>query len=136
MDLIKEIMSKSDRHNIDLESMENVIEHFRESAILHKESSWNGDYKKANKAHDEIIGVLKYLYIHNNLDELYPLLKDPSLYVREWAATYLLPKYEKEAIATLKEIDSFEANIVLEEWKKGSLDLSLVYGHSDLKSKN
>jgi hypothetical protein len=47
--------------------------------------------------------------------------------VRAWAASYLLPLYEKESIRVLKEIvnmktfGSLDAEMTIKEWKNGNL---------------
>jgi hypothetical protein len=119
------------RTSIRLKNTESAIKLFRESAIIHEESTQEGNYKIGNKAHDKIIEALRYLFINNKMNELLPLLDDSSNGVKVWAATYLLPMYEDKAINTLKTINSFTANIVLDEWNKGCLILSLVYGYSE-----
>lgn len=49
--------------------------------------------------------------------------------IRLWAATYLLPVFEKDSLRVLKEISalngiiSFIAKNTISEWEKGNLEL-------------
>ena len=107
------------------------ISKYIENAINHGEATNKGDHKKANKCYEKLIEA--YLQIRNSgenwIDEFIELLLHENDSVKCWSATHLLKYREQEAIKTLKELNtgkgitSFDAEMVLEEWKKGNLKL-------------
>ena len=102
---------------------------FEEAAIKHAEATEQGDYKTANKSYALIIKAINFLKEHNELTVLLTFLNHTSAGVRSWAATYLLPIKENEAIKVLEDlvkrtdIHSLDAEATLSEWRKGNLKL-------------
>lgn len=88
-----------------------------------------GKYKLGNKAHDTLRTSIKFINQQGETLKLLSLLKHTNKAVRVWAATFLLPICEKEAIQTLADI-SYEPGLIgvgaettLKEWHKGNLRL-------------
>lgn len=108
-----------------------ALDLFYENAKKQALATENGDYKNGNENVDKIRQAIIYLKETNSLSDLFDFLKNNSVGVRLWTATYLLPIYEKECIKVLEDIingnkdsiHSFDAEMVLSEWKKGSLNL-------------
>lgn len=102
---------------------------FQEAAINHAEATMQGNYKACNKNYALIVEAVSFLKKKNEIKALLELLKHSSAGVRSWAATYLLPVFEKEAIEALNElvkrndIHALDAETTLSEWKKGNLKL-------------
>lgn len=102
---------------------------FEEAAIKHAEATKKSDYKTGNKNYNKEIKALSFLKEHEGIDELLKYLDHDNIGVRTAAATYLLPKHEKEGIRVLEDIAkgsgilSFNAEMTLKEWRKGNLKL-------------
>lgn len=102
---------------------------FEEAATNHAEATKQGDYKTGNKNYDKVIKAVSYLKEQNSLDALLQYLNHTIVGVRVAAATFLLPKYEKEGVKVLEEVSkssdffSFIAETTLSEWQKGNLKL-------------
>ena len=107
--------------------VDNALEYFREAAAIHGEATESGNYKLGNKNYDLIVKSIDYLIKESAIDHLLKFLDDPNISVRVWAAAYLLPIYEKEALNTLLSIMqgngiiAGNAQITIQEWKKGNL---------------
>lgn len=114
---------------INLNDTKSALALFKEAAIKHSEATENGDSKLANKNYSAIINAVSFLKEHNKLQNLNEFLNYPLIGVRIWAATYLLPINEKEAVAVLEELSrrtdifSLDAKTTLNEWRKGNLKL-------------
>ena len=71
----------------------------------------------------------RYLKETNSIKQLSKLLDSESVGVRIWAATYLLPIFERNAmqilqsIASGNNIHSLTAKMTIDEWEKGTLIL-------------
>lgn len=109
---------------------ESAIGTIVDSAQKHSIASENGDFKTANKNYDLIKKAVEYLRKHNGIDELKGLLTHTEISVKIAASSYLLKHFEREAVKVLEEIanksiphKSFDAKMILQEWKKGNLDL-------------
>lgn len=81
-----------------------------------------------NKSHKNIINAIKYISAEHKYEILEPLLEDNNLSVRIWAAYALLHVNTPKAVKALKEIvktDSgimgFNAEMTLDEFKKGNI---------------
>lgn len=102
---------------------------FEEAAIKHAEATLNGDFKSGNKLYAILVKAIKFLKDENELTALLTFLNHNSAGVRSWAATYLLPVKEKEAVITLEDlvkradIHSLDAETTLNEWRNGNLKL-------------
>nr|WP_319494968.1 hypothetical protein [uncultured Desulfobacter sp.] len=89
-----------------------------------------GDSIIANKAHDKISTLLSGLTDDEKSIRLPHLCNHENEAVRLWSATYLLGLNEKLALATISSIINQEsllglvAEIVLDQWKTGTLILS------------
>jgi Domain of unknown function (DUF2019) len=112
-----------------LENIADALTEFEIAANQHGEATEQGNYKEANKNYGKIAKVITFLKEQNSINELLPLIEHPSLGVRLWASTYLLPVKKEEAIRELKNIIrggsfcAFTAETTLSEWKKGNLNL-------------
>ena len=106
-----------------------ALEKFEEAAAKHAEATEQGDYRTANKCYAVIAKAMLFLKEQNELQQLSVLLNHGSVGVCGWAATYLLPIKEREAIQVLEQIaggagiHSFTAKTTLSEWQKGNLKL-------------
>jgi hypothetical protein len=102
---------------------------FEEAATKHAEATEQGDYKTANKNYAIIVKVVTFLKEHDEIQKLSELLSHSSDGVKGWAATYLLPLKEREAMKALGEIakgsgiHSLTAETTISEWEKGNLKL-------------
>jgi hypothetical protein len=111
-----------------IEDIQTALEFFQEAATNQAEATEQGDYKTANKNYNKIIKVIAFLKNKNAINTLSKLLSNPSIGVRLWAASYLLPINETESIKTLTEIantesiHSLSAETTLKEWLKGNLE--------------
>ena len=111
-----------------IKNLEEALICFKENAIIHGEYTQNGDYKRGNKSHKNIINANKYISAEHKYEILEPLLEDNNLSVRIWAAYALLHVNTPKAVKALKEIvknDSgimgFNAEMTLDEFKKGNI---------------
>ena len=110
-----------------IKNVNNALECFRESAVIHCEATESGNYKLGNKNYDIVVKAIDYLIKDKAIDQLLQFLNDPNMSVRGCAATYLLPIYEKEALSTLnyiaqsKGIIAGNARTTIQEWEKGNL---------------
>ncbi len=102
---------------------------FEKSAINHFNATEIGDYKTANSNYNTIQSVVIFLKTQSSLELLSEFFFHPSNGVKLWAATYLLPIFEKESCEILKTIAlgsgliSLSAKTTLAEWKKGNLKI-------------
>jgi major membrane immunogen (membrane-anchored lipoprotein) len=111
-------------------NVESAIQTIIESSQIHAEESTNGNYKTANKNFDLIQKAVNFLRENNAIEKLKELLLYDNIDVKISAATYLLKHNEPEAVAVLQEIalksnpfQSFNAEMILQEWKKGNITL-------------
>jgi len=109
-----------------------VAETYRDAAERHGIHTLDGDSRKGNVAHDDLMSALSDLRKLDDQGEaiLTQLADDPDDSVATWASTHLLPLRERLAIAKLKRVASstgiiaFGAKMVLQEWKAGRLKIS------------
>ena len=102
-----------------------------ENAQLHDKASEEGDYKRANPAHDAVIDAYRQLRSAGDegANALQGLMDHENASVRCWASTHCLPLCEDKAITTLRAIAegsgvvALDAEMVLSEWNKGTLKL-------------
>jgi hypothetical protein len=111
-----------------MESIEEALAIFEESAIIQGQTQETGDYKKGNKYHKLEMQCVVYLYEHGHLADLEKFLNHKNVYVRADAAFMLLPISEKRSKAILKEIVKKEhgiqrllSEIELKEWENGEV---------------
>jgi hypothetical protein len=113
-----------------INNIDSAIDIIIDSANKHAIASEMGDYKTANKNFDLIQKAVIYLRNNNGINKLEELLYHENVSVQLAAASYLLIHDEKKAIAVLENIvkqniphKSFDAEMVLSEWRKGNLRL-------------
>lgn len=113
-----------------INSIEKAIEIIIDSASKHSLASEIGDYRLANKNFDLIRKAVHYLRENNRVDRLEELLDYEDINVRLAVASYFLAHNRAKAISVLENIisleiphKSFEAELVLEEFKKGNITL-------------
>lgn len=102
---------------------------YRIHAKNHGTATQQGDYKLANKSHDELLKIKKRLYAfgEDGVAVLLRLLYDEDDAISCWAATHLLPIKPDEAMCVLSALSqkrgiiAFDAKMVLCEWKAGRL---------------
>ena len=74
-----------------ISNVDDAIEKFKIAANDNYECSYNGNYRKSNRAYDDLIQIEKYLFENNALDLLKQLYEDPNLWVRLAAAIVMAP---------------------------------------------
>ena len=110
-----------------IKDIDEALSLFEKAAIEQGEASKLGKNKTANRNYDKIKNVVMYLKNNESLNRLSVFYVHPNVSVRIWAASYLLPLYEKESIKVLKEIakmkffGSLDAQMTIREWKNGNL---------------
>ena len=110
-----------------METITKMINAFEQAASKYSEATEVGNARVANRNFDKVEKIVLYLKENNSLDELRMFLNHDVIGVRMLAASYLLPKYEKEASSILEEISNqkgmipFIAEMTLKEWRKGNL---------------
>jgi len=104
-----------------------LVEQYAACAKRHGQATQLGDSRSANAAHDGLCEVFKKLKGSGELGCLEPLLQDPDVHVRCWAATHYLSVDKRKAAKALKAlckgrgIAAFNAQTVLAEWRAGRL---------------
>ena len=88
----------------EIQSVEEALRTIEESAIIRGAAIMKGDAKKGNKYVPILNKALVYLYEHDSLAALKPLLSHSDFNVREYAAYALLPLFEDECRKVLLEI--------------------------------
>lgn len=112
-----------------IRDIETALLNFEEAAKKQAEATDQGDFKTGNKNYAEIVKAITFLKEHDSMDKLSALLSHSYVGVRLWAASFLLPFIETEALRVLKEISSgsgihsLTAETTLSEWEKGTLKL-------------
>jgi hypothetical protein len=111
-------------------SIESAINTIIDASQKHSYATEIGDYKTANKNYDIIQKAVIYLRANDGVYKLRELLTHSQVSVRVAAASFLLKHFEQEAIGVLEEIasksiphQSFNAQMVLQEWRNGNLAL-------------
>ena len=109
-----------------------VVARYVAAVEAHTNASASGDYRAANRAHDEIVKVYWRIRFSGNLDEvLSPLLRHDNPAVVLWAGTQLLCTGNALALRALEDVarrtDTHQAayaRLALEEWRAGRLELA------------
>lgn len=107
------------------------VDGYRSYAEKHGVATNEGDYKVANKSHDKLLKALKKIrsFGEEGSLALLSLTDDDNDSVRCWAATHSLTFNEEKAEKTLQDLTlkggpiSFNAEMVLDEWRKGTLEI-------------
>ena len=100
------------------------------AAIVHGAATEEGDYKRGNPAHDEVLAALREIREagEEGKQALLELVKHENASVRCWAGTHLLKVAARPAMKVLRSLAkgtglvAMNAGIVLEEWRKGTLE--------------
>ena len=115
---------------IEEEQLESLVHRYTEAAKAHGQATENGDYEKANEAHDVIASAYRELR-RRGLDAQRALLalldhSDPG--VRSWSAAHALEFSPAEGERVLsrmenipKSLVSFSAKMTLRQWREGKL---------------
>jgi hypothetical protein len=107
---------------------EQLLKEYCDAAVVHRQASKAGKYKKANPAAELIASIVRELRSRGPAAhaELLELLNDERVEVRGWAAGHCLEiapqRAEKvlESIATgPKSLEEFSAQMILREWRAG-----------------
>jgi len=114
-----------------IQSVDEAVSVFEESSIIRGTATMNGDAKTNNKYVPVQNRALVYLYEHDSLAALHPLLTHSDFNVRLYAAYALLPLFEDECRKELLEIangdsriyeiQGFDAKMILMMWDIGEL---------------
>lgn len=114
-----------------IRSIEEAVSVYEESSIIMGTATMNGDAKTNNKYVPVQNRALVYLYEHDSLAALHPLLSHSNFNVRLYAAYALLPLFEDECRKELLEIangdcriyeiQGFNAEMTLMLWDIGEL---------------
>ena len=106
-----------------------VLQSFEEAAYKHSQATKCGDYKSANACFLIIARCAGFLKDNSKTILLANLLGHQDEGVQTWAATYLLPVLEQQALHSLNEIarsagiQSVDAAMAIKEWNAGRLML-------------
>lgn len=113
-----------------LNNLDSAINIIIESSQKHAQATETGDYKTANKNYYLIKKGVTYLRENDGIEKLKELLTYNETSVKVWVASYLLKHDEHLAVTVLEEIasksiphQSFDAKMVLQEWRKGNLNI-------------
>lgn len=110
-----------------IKSVETALSSFKIAATNQVTATETGDYKKGNKAFEQIIQIIKYLKDCGSLRELETLLFDSNVGIKMFAAYGLLQEFPKIAVPILEEIakrddiHSLTASTTLEQWAQKNL---------------
>ncbi len=108
--------------------LEEAFEIFKKNAIEHGKCTMSGDYKRGNKCYKNIMDAIKYIAEKEEYGGFKTMLEDADSSLLIWAAYALLHVDTKDAVKTLKKVIknedgvmAFNAEITLEEFKKGNI---------------
>ena len=107
-----------------ISNVDDAIEKFKMAAIDNRVCAYNGNYRKANRAYDNLMQIKKYLLENNALDLLKQLYEDSNLWVRLAAAIAMAPFDDENAFNIVKKMTdgeglySFSAKRTLLNWDK------------------
>ena len=108
-----------------IKNVDDAIEKFKMAAIDNRVCAYNGNYRKANRAYDNLMQIKKYLLENNAIESLKTFYESSDLYLRLSAAVYLAPLDSENCYKIIKEImdadegwASFDAKYTLKEWSK------------------
>lgn len=112
---------------IKMDDLMDTITKYRNAAIAHGEASETGDWKTVNKNYDIVSEC--YAKLKSSAEgrkKIIELMDDLNKYAQLWAATHSLPLDHRaqEKLSLLSKepgILGFNAEMTLEEWRKGNL---------------
>ncbi|MBK1814898.1 hypothetical protein JIN84_04680 [Luteolibacter yonseiensis] len=104
---------------------------YRMHATAHGKATMTGDYKAANRSHDELVALVPVMrsFGEAGTAALRELTEDADEAVVCWSATHLLASDEGKALGALEPLArkpgpiGFNAKMVIQQWKKGELPL-------------
>lgn len=106
-----------------INSIDEALELFKITANDNMVYAGKGDYKKANKAHDDIDKIVEFLIMSDALELLKQFYEDENLWVRLTAACTLAPIDEYKAMIVIfsikvmnKDPYSFAASCAISNW--------------------
>jgi hypothetical protein len=109
-------------------SQEEALKLFEENSIKQAQTLETGNFKLGNECFDNKIKCLSYLYKTNGMGMLEQLLSHENVGVRESASYAYLsvcPQKGEEVLSEIANgnygIHSFNAEMILKEWKKREL---------------
>lgn len=103
-----------------------LVEKFHAACLEHAQATLNANYKMANKNYYKLKSTFGEITKIGEINLLLPSLHSIHPGIRIWAATFLLKQYTEAALPVLKELSTredligFDAQIVLQEWEKGT----------------
>jgi len=111
--------------------LDTLIAVYKENASKHGQAIKEGDYQLANDSHDLLINALREIreYGEKGAIALASMIQDNDDSVKCWAATHSLNYDQDKAERTLSDLSeksgpiAFNAEMVLSEWKKGTLEI-------------
>ena len=114
-----------------MDDIDAIVRDYVTNAEVHDVASEQGDHKGANAAHDAVVEAYRQLRAvgDEGTRRLQELMEHRNDSVRCWAATHCLPIAEDKAESVLSGLAkgtgavSFAAAMVLEEWRKGTLEI-------------
>ena len=107
-----------------IKNVEDALILFESNVDIIHECSKSGNYRKGNRAYDDLIQIEKYLFENNALDLLKQLYDDSNLWVRLAAAIAMAPFDDENAFNIVKKMTdgeglySFSAKRTLLNWDK------------------
>ena len=111
-----------------IKSVEEALRIFEENVRKQAETLETGEYRKGNRCFTKYMRSIAYLYEHQALQRLTPLLSSENVGIRCVAAYALLPITEKVSRQVLKEIEmgnygfiSINAKYTLIQWDEGKI---------------
>jgi len=114
-----------------MRDIDDIKRTYAASAQVHGAATKEGEYERANAAHDVVLDAYRKLRAAGDegIRALQELMEHHNDSVRCWAATHCLPTAQAKAEAVLMDLAegmgaiAFTAEIVLEEWHKGTLEV-------------
>ena len=111
--------------------LDGLVADYVKNAVRHGEATIEGDFKAANNSHDKIIKALSEIRKYGNEGDiaLLALIDDDNDSVKCWAATHSLKYHKEKSEQILLYLSkksgpiAFNAEMVLSEWKNGTLEI-------------
>ncbi|QEE48495.1 hypothetical protein FUA48_02570 [Flavobacterium alkalisoli] len=110
--------------------LDSALQQFEKAAELHAYYNERYEFKKGNIHADAVMEAVNFLKSIDGLSHLEQFLDSDSMGIKGWAAAYLLTLNNQKAIDVLENTIalniphySFNAKILLSEWREGNLKL-------------
>ena len=120
--------------SLENEDMESLVVRYSEAAAAHGRATECGDHEAGNVAHEQISTIYRELRRRGEGAQraLLPLLANPDIGVRAWAAAHALDFAPSEAEPVLaaisqvpKSLVAFSAKVTLRQWHASKLRLPI-----------